>query len=144
MTDGRVSPTVVGMGLRIGIDLISVADIVDALESHGDRYLQRVFTRREVDDCRVPGGGIDPQRLAARFAAKEAVLKALRIDPSAGLALTSVEITTGRLGDPEVVLAPDAAKLAAAAEVGEFSVSLTHEGAYAAAVVIAATPGNGA
>jgi holo-[acyl-carrier protein] synthase len=131
------------MAISIGIDLVAVAEVADALASHGERYLQRVFTKREVDDCRDPAGEIDLQRLAARFAAKEAALKALRIDPGVGLALTSIEITVGKLGQPELALAPDAAELAAAGDVGELSVSLTHEGMYAAAVVVATSEGSG-
>jgi holo-[acyl-carrier protein] synthase len=143
LTRDRVSSTVIGVAIRIGIDLVSVADVADALAFHGDRYLQRVFTRREVDECRNPAGEIDPLRLAGRFAAKEAALKALRVDPGIGLAFTSFEVTTGKLGQPELALAADAAELAAADNLGELSVSLTHEGEYAAAVVVAVSKESG-
>jgi holo-[acyl-carrier protein] synthase len=127
------------MGVRVGIDLTSVDEVVEALEAHGDRYLRRVFTVREVNDCRGADGVVDPQRLAARFAAKEAALKALAAPPDVGLALTSVEVREGERGEPELMLAAQAADLARAAGVGALSVSLTHEQAYAAAVVVAET-----
>lgn len=127
------------MGIRVGIDLTSIADVVDALATHGDRYLRRVFTVREIADCRDPAGIVDPERLAARFAAKEAALKALGASPDFGLALTSFEITTGDGGGPELALGGRARDLALAAGVSALSVSLTHEGAYAAAVVVAQT-----
>ena len=61
------------MPLRVGIDTVEVAAIEAALAAHGERYLRRVYTSREVADCNG-----DPERLAARFAAKEATFKALR------------------------------------------------------------------
>ena len=55
------------------------------MAAHGDRYLARVYTPRELEDCRGPGGraGPDPAHLAARFAAKEAVFKILRVGDQA-------------------------------------------------------------
>jgi len=127
------------MGIRVGMDLASVADIAEAFAMHGDRYLRRVFTEREVGECRDAAGSIDPERLAARFAAKEAALKALAAPPEFGLALTCIEVTTGRGGAPELSLGERASELARRAGVGALSVSLTHDGAYAAAVVVAET-----
>ncbi len=61
------------MPLRVGIDTVEVAAVEAAIAAHGDRYLERVYTPREVADCNG-----DAERLAARFAAKEATFKALR------------------------------------------------------------------
>jgi holo-[acyl-carrier protein] synthase len=125
------------MGIRVGIDLASVADVADALALHGDRYLRRVFTVREIEDCRDAAGAVAPERLAARFAAKEAALKALGAAPDYGLALTSIEVTTAADGRPELALAGRATDLARTAGVAGLALSVTHEGAYAAAVVVA-------
>jgi holo-[acyl-carrier protein] synthase len=127
------------LSIRVGIDLTCVADVSDAFALHGERYLQRVYTAREIDDCRDDAGDVDPQRLAARFAAKEAVLKALGHPPNYGLALTSIEVTTDVRGAPGLALHGRATELARAAQVAALSVSLTHERDYAAAVVVAET-----
>ena len=65
------------MAVRVGIDLVSVQAVQDSLRAHPQAYLARVYTDREVTDCRT-ADGVDPERLAARFAAKEATLKVLR------------------------------------------------------------------
>ena len=66
--------------IRTGTDLAAVEDVVDAVAAHGERYLDRVFTVRERADT-----GDDPERLAARFAGKEAVVKLLRPAPDLSL-----------------------------------------------------------
>ena len=59
--------------IRVGTDLTCVADVASSIERFGDRYLRRLFTDHELD---ATGGA--PERLAARFAAKEATVKVLR------------------------------------------------------------------
>ncbi|GGL12561.1 phosphopantetheinyl transferase (holo-ACP synthase) [Curtobacterium luteum] len=59
--------------IRTGTDLTAVDDVVRGIATHGERYLARIFTDRERADS-----GDDPERLAARFAGKEAVVKLLR------------------------------------------------------------------
>jgi holo-[acyl-carrier protein] synthase len=123
------------MGLRVGIDLVAVADIEASLRAHGERYLRRVFTSREVEDSRT-GEQISAERLAARFAAKEAAMKTLRIGDDA-LSWHDIEVRREEGGWVELALHGRAAELAAAAGVIELAVSLTHEGGYASAVVVA-------
>ena len=126
------------MALRLGIDLVAVADVDGSLRgAHRAHYLERVYTESEVDDCRGPSRRIEPERLAARFAAKEAVIKAL---PGAGeeVRLTQIEIKRDRLGNVAVALSGRAADLLADAGGGDVAVSLTHEGGFAAAAVIIA------
>jgi holo-[acyl-carrier protein] synthase len=101
------------------------------LQAHGDAYLRRVYTEAEAADCAG-----DPLRLAARFAAKEAALKALRAGEAA-VPLTAIEIVRHADGSPELRLHGAAAELAAASGISSLSVSLTHEGEYASAVVLA-------
>jgi holo-[acyl-carrier protein] synthase len=121
---------------RVGIDLTSVAEVADALAKHGDHYLTRVYTAREVDDCRTASGDPDPARLAARFAAKEAVRKVLRVGDG-GLGWPAVELLRTPSGEVEVALSGLAAELAERAGLTEFAVSVTHENGLAAAVVVA-------
>jgi holo-[acyl-carrier protein] synthase len=121
------------MPLRVGIDLVAAGTVADALVAHGDKYLRRVYTEGEIADC-----GGDPLRLAARFAVKEAAMKVLRVGDAA-VPFAAIETVRAADGAPELVLHGQAAALATAAGLSTFAISLTHEGAYAAAVVIAET-----
>jgi holo-[acyl-carrier protein] synthase len=123
------------MAVRVGIDLVSVDSVEDAISEHADRYLTRIYTDRELDDCRT-GDGVDAERLAARFAAKEATLKALRAGEG-GIPWKSIGVRREPGGAVELELTGPAATLAANAGVADMSVSLTHEAGYAAAVVVA-------
>jgi holo-[acyl-carrier protein] synthase len=124
--------------ILVGIDLVAANAVEQSLRAaHGERYLQRVYTEREVEDCRTgAGAGVDPERLAARFAAKEATLKVLPVGDE-GLALTTIEVCREPSGRVHIELSGRAAELAAGAGIAELSVSLTHEAGFAAAVVVA-------
>jgi holo-[acyl-carrier protein] synthase len=118
--------------LRVGTDLVRVASIEEAIAAHGDRYLRRLFTERELADC---AGA--PERLAARYAAKEAALKVLRPGPDDSVPWNEIEVIRNPAGWVELSLSGAAAALAAVTGAGGFAVSLTHEAEYASAVVIA-------
>jgi holo-[acyl-carrier protein] synthase len=120
------------MRYRVGHDLVAVASVAEAIAEHGDRYLARLFTARERADC-----GVAPDRLAARFAAKEATLKLLRPGPSDSVPWTEIEVVRDPSGWVELELHGRAAALAAVSGIVGFSVSLTHEAKFASAVVIA-------
>lgn len=122
------------MALRVGIDLVDVESVEASLRSHEARYLRRVYTGDEVDDCRI-GGRVDARRLAARFAAKEATLKVLEPADEA-VPWQTIEVRRRPTG-VALELSGAAAALARDASLGELVVSLTHEGGCAAAVVIA-------
>ncbi len=123
------------MGVRVGADIARVDDVRASVARFGDRYLERVFTPHEIASC---GGtsSVAAASLAARFAAKEATIKVLRptgVTP----AWKSIEVRQHPSGWCELELSGEAAKLAAAAQITELAVSLTHEGDIAAAVVLA-------
>jgi len=117
--------------LSVGIDIIEIERIHRALERWGTRFLQHVYTPDEVAFCqgRVP-------ELAARFAAKEAVSKALGTG-LVGIAWHEMEVLPDALGKPHVRLYGRAAARAQALELGEFAVSLSHSREYAVAMVVA-------
>jgi len=118
------------MPLRVGIDLVKASTIAEALAEHGERYLERVYTAAERENC-----GGDPLRLAARFAAKEAAMKVLAPDRDTAVPWPDIEIVrTGAA--PELRLHGRAAQLADAAGLTAFALSFTHEDGYAAAVVV--------
>ena len=126
------------MALRIGIDLVDVADVAASLRgAHREHYLERIYAAAEVDDCRGPSGRIEPERLAARFAAKEATIKAL---PGAGeeVSLTQIKVLRAADGNVAVELSGRAAALMENSGGKQIAVSLTHEGGFAAAAVIIA------
>ena len=121
--------------MRAGIDLVSVDAVRESLSTHGNHYLDRVYTEREVQDC-TGANGVDPERLAARFAAKEAALKVLRPGDT-GVSLREIEVRRSPEGWVDLELSGPAATIAAEAGLSDFSVSVTHEGGFASAVVIA-------
>ena len=124
------------MPIELGLDLVSVEAVAESLLGpHGSRYLARVYTAREIDDCRT-SSGIDPRRLAARFAAKEAVLKLL-VGVDDAVPLRDVEVLLDETGRVRIALLGRAAELATEAEVVDLSVSVTHDRAFAAAAAIA-------
>jgi len=121
---------------RVGIDLQSVAPVRDSLREHAARYLERVYTEREVEDSRRDGA-VDPERLAARFAAKEATLKVLRPGADDPVPWRCIEVRRRPEGWVDLELSGPAAALAEQAGLRDLSVSITHDGGFAAAIVIA-------
>ncbi len=140
-------------GLRVGVDLVAVADIVDSVQRFGDRYVRRIFTAHEIACCRRPGpvpvdahphGAHDDyayESLAARFAAKEATIKVLRPEGPRP-EWRSIEVHRSENGSCEMRLSGLAAGLANRAGVDQLAVSLTHEAAMGVAVVVATCAGH--
>lgn len=120
----------------VGVDLVEIPRIERALARYGERFLVRVFTRGEVLYAR----GRVPE-LAARFAAKEAVAKALgvgmRMLAPEGIGWQEVEVLGDQRGRPEVYLHGRAARRAAELGLVEWAVSLSHTREYAVAFVVA-------
>jgi holo-[acyl-carrier protein] synthase len=112
--------------LRVGIDLVQISRIVGSLDAFGERFLCRVYTDGELAYAQR-----DPERLAARFAAKEAAKKALGLE---GVGWHELEVVRDPSGACELVL-HGAAR--AAAGNRELALSMSHEGDHATAVVIA-------
>ena len=113
----------------VGVDLVEVERIQNLVERWGDRFLARVFTPHEVEYCMRRSGSYE--RLAARFAAKEAVFKAIGRGWGQGAAWNEVEVRSDRRSRPRVVLHGGVQSLAAGREV---MVSLSHTSTHAVAV----------
>ena len=128
-------PALPGRRVRAGVDIVEVAEVAGAIDDFGDRYLRRVFTPHELSCCSGTWAAATAA-LAARFAAKEAVLKVLQPE-GARPDWRSIEIRRLVGGACEVHLTGSAAVLAAAAGIGEISVSITHEAGLAGAVAVA-------
>lgn len=119
------------MNLLSGVDLIEIKRVETAIERHGDRFLKRIFTEAEIELCQ---GRVES--LAVRFAAKEAVSKAL------GHGIGKVHwlhivVTVDENRAPRLVLHGEALQLAQRMGVTSWSVSLSHERQYAVAFVVA-------
>lgn len=127
--------------IRVGVDVVPVFQVAESVTRFGDRYVHRIFTEHEVGCCRTelgpanPRHGYSAQSLASRFAAKEAVVKVLRPRGSRP-EWRSIEVHRNDGGWCEIRLSGRAATLAEEAGIYELAVSLTHEEAMAAAVVI--------
>lgn len=124
------------MPIRVGVDLVSVESIAASLRDHGERYVQRVFTAQEAADCVTPTG-VSMSGLAARFAAKEAAFKALRMPREVGMSWQAIEVVRDPQGWLELRLTGAAAELAANQRILSLAVSVTHEESFACAVVVA-------
>lgn len=119
--------------LRVGFDLVQISRIVDSITCFGDGFTKRLFTADELAYA-GQGQGLVPQRLAARFAAKEAAIKALRWS-NAGIGWKDIEVRKLPDGDCELALHGRAAELAKGMGMTSMSLSLSHDGDYAGAVV---------
>lgn len=118
----------------IGTDIVEIKRIRLAVEKYGEKFLSRVFTVGERDYC---GERRDPcPCLAARFAAKEAVLKALG-SGLAGCSWHDVEVVVLPGGKPEINLSGGAAAVARSKGVGSVLISLSHDGGRAVAFAVA-------
>jgi holo-[acyl-carrier protein] synthase len=127
--------------LRVGIDLASVDSVAESVQEHGQHYLERVYTDAELRDCESEAGVL-AERLAARFAAKEAAIKVLRPGAQDVLPWRSIEVLSTLSGAVALQLSGPAAALAAEAGIEDLQVSITHEGLHACAVVIAEIRGD--
>jgi len=122
--------------LTTGVDIVHIPRVMAALERFGERFIARVFTAREM----AASHGY-PQELAARFAAKEAVAKALgvgmRVMSREGVRFHEVETLRDIRGKPILALSGRAAARAQELGLKEWAISLTHEREYAIAFVVA-------
>ncbi|MEM6331922.1 MAG: holo-ACP synthase [Planctomycetota bacterium] len=119
-----------------GIDLVETRRIERLIERHGPRFLERVYTLDERSYCERDGKR-RIEKLAARFAAKEAVLKAMGTGLTQGIAWTEVEVTRDPLGRPGVRLSGTAAAEASARGIGGWWLSLSHIEGHAVASAVA-------
>ncbi|GCB01173.1 4'-phosphopantetheinyl transferase superfamily protein [Mycolicibacterium sp. NCC-Tsukiji] len=121
-----------GHHVRVGCDVVSLEEIAYSVSTFGARFLTKIYTDDELAACAGPGR---LSRLAARFAAKEAAIKAFS-RPDAPFVPREIEVVTTK---PLVTLrlSGSAAELATAQRWRQISLSLTHAECHAAAVVVA-------
>jgi len=117
-----------------GIDVVEVSRIARAVERYGKRFLERVFTADEIRYCESKRNRIE--RYAARFATKEAAMKALGTGLSRGVTWQQIEIRREPGGRPTVFFAGVAAEFARQLGAARAHLSITHTQAMAVAHVI--------
>lgn len=117
--------------LRIGVDMIEVERLTGAIERQGDRFLTRIYTPKELEEF-----GDNTASLAARFAGKEAVAKALGTGIG-DMEWVEIEILRGANKEPLLLLHGKAKQIAEALNLEEWSISLSHTREHAIAMVVA-------
>lgn len=120
--------------IGIGLDMVEVSRMESVLSRWGSKFEERVFTARELDYCNDKKDRI--QRLACRFAVKEAVLKALGTGWRDGIGWTDIEVTNDDLGKPSVTLSGQTEQLSHQLGVYGIFVSITSTKEYGAAQVV--------
>jgi holo-[acyl-carrier protein] synthase len=120
-----------GVNVAVGIDIIEVGRVRKVFEKHGERFLSRVFTPNEVRQCR---GKVS--RLAGRFAAKEAISKALGTGLH-GVAWREMEVVQLRSGRPTVTLHGNAKRRAELLGISAFDVSIADLAEFSIAIAVA-------
>jgi len=120
-----------GVNIAVGIDIIEVGRVRKVFERHGERFLRRIYTENEVQQCR---GKVT--RLAGRFAAKEAISKALGTGLH-GVAWREMEVVQLRSGRPTVTLHGKAKRRAEELGLSAFDVSIADLAEFSIAIAVA-------
>ena len=120
-----------------GIDLVDFPRIEKLVKEHGERFLNRTFTATEQSYAEANRNGIE--KLAGRFAAKEAVLKLIGTGWRGKIAWTDIEIINNPAGQPKVNLSGEVEKIAGKLGIKRISVSITHTANFAIASAVALT-----
>ena len=128
-----------GSVIGIGTDIIECSRIAQMIEKHGDVFLNRVYTCEEVTYC--SGRKAAVQHYAGRWAAKEAVLKALGTGWAHGIQWTDVEVVNQQGGKPNIVLSGKALEISGEQGIAEMMISISHCKDYATAYATAVGTG---
>jgi len=123
-----------------GIDLVDCPRIEQMMQRHGERFIMRVFTAAEQAYARANKN--DVEKLAGRFAAKEAILKLMGTGWRGKIAWTDIEIINNAAGQPEVTLGGEVGKIADKLGIKHISVSITHTANFAIASAVALAQSN--
>jgi holo-[acyl-carrier protein] synthase len=123
-----------------GIDLVDCPRIEQMIERHGERFIRRVFT--DSEQAYAEKNKNEVEKLAGRFAAKEAILKLVGTGWRGRIAWTDIEIINNAVGQPEVTLGGEVKKIADKLGIKHISVSITHTANFAIASAVALAQSN--
>ncbi len=118
-----------------GIDLVDRPRIKQMVQRHGQRFLNRVYTKKEQQYAEAHRDNIE--KLAGRFAAKEAILKLIGTGWVGKIAWTDIEVVNNSAGQPEVTITGEVKRIAEKLGITQISVSITHTANFAIASAIA-------
>jgi len=118
----------------IGIDILKIERIKEAINKGGERFVRRVFTNLEINYCNKKR--LKYQHFAVRFAAKEAVFKAFGTGWQKGFRWVDVETLNDKLGKPMINLFGKTKELAEKMKIKRIHVSLAHSANYAIAQIV--------
>ena len=121
--------------LGIGTDIIECPRIGKMIEHHGELFLRRVYTEREIRHCHARKHAIE--HFAGRWAAKEAILKAIGTGRSHGISWTNIEVRSGLDGRPQVMVCGVAREITLGRGIADILVSISHCRTYATAYAMA-------
>jgi holo-[acyl-carrier protein] synthase len=122
--------------IAIGVDIVRVAEVTAVLSRFGERYVGRVYTPHEAAYCDAGSGTVRASRFAARFAAKEAAVKALA-PTGRWTDWRAIEVRRQPSGACSLALYGDAAALAGQRGIRHLALTMSHEGDLAVACVVA-------
>lgn len=134
----HLAPLPAGFGpapVRVGLDLVEISRIQESVDRFGDRFLRRLFSDGEIAYAQSRPAR-SAEHLAARFAAKEAAIKAFSLSDT-GMAWRDIEVQRSDDGACHLALHGRAAEAAGRLGVTHIALSLSHDGEYAGAVVTA-------
>ena len=123
--------------LAHGIDLVDFPRIEEMVNRHGERFLDRIFTASEQEYANRNKNSVE--KLAGRFAAKEAILKLIGTGWRGKIAWTDIEVINNPAGQPQVTLTGEVEKIADQMGVRQISISITHTANFAIASAVALT-----
>jgi holo-[acyl-carrier protein] synthase len=125
----------------VGTEIVECLRIGRAIEEHGELFLQRVYTEREIRDCQARQRSME--HFAAHWAAKEAILKCLGLPWRRGLSWTEMEVRWESAQRPTVMLCGAAKDIASDLRISDILLSLSHCRAYAVAYALAVRNSSG-
>lgn len=118
-----------------GIDLVDCPRIEQMVQRHGERFLKRVFT--DAERAYAKANRNEVEKLAGRFAAKEAILKLMGTGWRGKIAWTDIEVINNPVGQPEVTLGGEVKTIADGLGIKHISISITHTANFAIASAVA-------
>ena len=118
-----------------GIDLVDFDRIESMIQRHESRFMNRIFTDREQSDAEAVHNNIE--KLAGRFAAKEAILKLIGTGWRGKIKWTEIEVINNPMGQPEVTVSGEVKKIADSLGISQITLSITHTSNFAIASAVA-------
>ena len=126
------------MQIRQGIDIVSVERLGKTMKRHGERFLNRIFTKEERAYC--DSKRYKFEHYAARFAAKEAMMKAMEIRRKNRFRFREIEVRRRPTGKPEIAISPESRSRFGLPSNVQIELSMAHERQYAVSFVVLLFP----